>query len=254
MKIDFATLAGLMFGVGIVGLAIASGSNFYIFLNLPGFMIVAGGTIAATMIKYPITGVFISMPLGFKAAFTNDNSRSLDYINLTIKLVKRGRKNGLRTLEKVKISNTFYKKGIQLCADGKEPDFIRKVLTEEIAQEIRREQVGANVFRSIGDSAPAFGMFGTLVGLIQMLSNMTDPSTIGPAMAVAMLTTLYGVLISQLIAYPISEKLVSKITRQQEQRELIMECIIQIQALQNPTSLADILEPYLPGNQRINKD
>jgi chemotaxis protein MotA len=73
-------------------------------------------------------------------------------------------------------------------------------------------------------------------------------------MAVAMLTTLYGVLISQLIAYPISEKLVSKITRQQEQRELILECIIQIQALQNPTSLADILEPYLPGNQRINKD
>ena len=254
MKIDFATLAGLMFGVGIVGLAIASGSDFYIFLNLPGFMIVAGGTIAATMIKYPITGVFISMPLGFKAAFTNDNSRSLDYINLTIQLVKRGRKNGLRSLEKVKISNTFYKKGIQLCADGKEPDFIRKILTEEIAQEIRREQVGANVFRSIGDSAPAFGMFGTLVGLIQMLSNMTDPSTIGPAMAVAMLTTLYGVLISQLIAYPISEKLVSKITRQQEQRELILECIIQIQALQNPTSLADILEPYLPGNQRINKD
>lgn len=254
MKIDFATLAGLMFGVGIVGLAIASGSNFNIFLNLPGFMIVAGGTIAATMIKYPITGVFISLPLGFKAAFTNDNSRSLDYINLTIKLVKRGRKNGLRTLEKVKISNTFYKKGIQLCADGKEPDFIRKVLTEEIAQEIRREQVGANVFRSIGDSAPAFGMFGTLVGLIQMLSNMTDPATIGPAMAVAMLTTLYGVLISQLIAYPISEKLVSKITRQQEQRELILECIIQIQALQNPTSLADILEPYLPENQRINKD
>ena len=97
-------------------------------------------------------------------------------------------------------------------------------------------------------------MFGTLVGLIQMLSNMTDPSTIGPAMAVAMLTTLYGVLISQLLAYPISEKLVSKITRQQEQRELILECIIQIQALQNPTSLADILEPYLPGNQRINKD
>ena len=126
------------------------------------------------------------------------------------------------------------------------------MLTEEITQEIRREEVGANVFRSIGDSAPAFGMFGTLVGLIQMLADMTNPTTIGPAMAVAMLTTLYGVLIAQLIAYPISEKLLSKISRQQELRELLLECIIQIQGLQNPTTLFDILEPYLPGNVRAS--
>ena len=132
----------------------------------------------------------------------------------------------------------------------KDGEFIRKVLVEEIQQEIRREEVGANVFKAIGDSAPAFGMFGTLVGLIQMLSNMTDPSTIGPAMAVAMLTTLYGVLLSQLLAYPISEKLTMKIDRQTALSELILECIVQIQQLQNPTALKDILEPYLPGNQR----
>jgi chemotaxis protein MotA len=252
MKIDFATLAGLIFGVTIVGLAIASGSDFKIFLNLPGFMIVAGGTLAATMIKYPITGVFISMPVGFGAAFTNDKSKAIDYINLTIRLVKIARKSGLQALEGEKIDNLFYKKGIQLCADGKSPEFIRKLLTEEITQEIRREEVGANVFRSIGDSAPAFGMFGTLVGLIQMLADMTNPATIGPAMAVAMLTTLYGVLIAQLIAYPISEKLLSKISRQQELRELLLECVIQIQGLQNPTTLFDILEPYLPGNVRAS--
>jgi chemotaxis protein MotA len=252
MKIDFATLMGLFFGVSIVGLAIASGSDFKIFLNLPGFMIVGGGTFAATMIKYPLTGVFISMPVGFRAAFTNDKSKAIDYINLTIRLVKMARKSGLQSLEGEKIDNLFYKKGIQLCADGKSPEFIRKLLTEEITQEIRREEVGANVFRSIGDSAPAFGMFGTLVGLIQMLADMTNPATIGPAMAVAMLTTLYGVLIAQLIAYPISEKLLSKISRQQELRELLLECVIQIQALQNPTTLFDILEPYLPGNVRAS--
>ena len=250
MKIDFATLAGLIFGVTIVTVAIATGSDLWIFLNLPGFMIVAGGTLAATMIKFPLTGVFISLPLGLKAAFSNDKTKASDYIRLTIRLVKKARKSGLQSLEKEKIPNAFYKKGIQLCADGKDGDFIRKVLTEEINQEIRREEVGANVFRAIGDSAPAFGMFGTLVGLIQMLSNMTDPATIGPAMAVAMLTTLYGVLISQLLAYPISEKLIMKIDRQRSLSELILESILQIQQLQNPTALQDILEPYLPGNQR----
>jgi chemotaxis protein MotA len=250
MNIDFATLAGLIFGVTIVTVAIMSGSPLNIFLNLPGFMIVAGGTLAATMIKFPITGVFVSLPLGLKAAFSNDKTKASDYIRLTIKLVKKARKSGLPSLEKEKLSNAFYKKGIQLCADGKDGEFIRKVLVEEIQQEIRREEVGANVFRAIGDSAPAFGMFGTLVGLIQMLSNMTDPSTIGPAMAVAMLTTLYGVLLSQLLAYPISEKLTMKIERQTALSELILECIVQIQQLQNPTALKDILEPYLPGNQR----
>jgi chemotaxis protein MotA len=250
MKIDLGTLSGLFFGITIVTLAIASGSDFSIFINIPGFAIVVGGTFAATMVKFPISGVFVSMPIGLKAAFSNDNERSADLINTTIRLVKLARKKGLVTLEKQKVSNPFFTKGLQLCADGKDADFIRKVLTEEMSQEIRREEIGSKVFKAIGDSAPAFGMFGTLVGLIQMLSNMDDPTTIGPAMAVAMLTTLYGVLISHLFALPISAKLISKARRQQTQRSLILECVIQIQQLQNPTSLRDILEPYLSSNER----
>ena len=121
-------------------------------------------------------------------------------------------------------------------------------------QEIRREEVGSNVFDAIGDSAPAFGMFGTLVGLIQMLSNMEDPNTIGPAMAVALLTTLYGVLISQLIAYPISQKLMSKLEKQKSQQELMIECIVGIQNLLNPQDLRDRLEPYLPRNKSIRDE
>ena len=111
--------------------------------------------------------------------------------------------------------------------------------------------MGEKVFAAIGDSAPAFGMFGTLVGLVQMLSNMADPTTIGRAMAVALLTTLYGVLIAHLIALPISEKLRAKSGQERENRMLIIEGIVQIHDRQNPTVMVEILEVYLPEKQRL---
>jgi len=249
MKIDLATLAGLVVGIAVVSIAIASGSNFSIFINLPGFMIVVGGTFAATMIKFPITGVFVAMPVGLKAAFSNDKEQASDIVELAVKIVKSARKKGLVSLQNAKVNNQFLKKGLQLCADGKDENFIRKVLTEQMAQEIKKEQVGGLIFHAIGESAPAFGMFGTLVGLIQMLSNMSEPSTIGPAMAVALLTTLYGVLISQLIAFPIAEKLARKASGGQNLRALILESVVQIQQLQNPTTLRDVLAPFLPGSE-----
>ena len=158
------------------------------------------------MIKFPLSGFFIFMPVGMKAAFTNDSDQPRDYIKLAIKLVKKGRKSGLISLENEKFRNPFFKKGIQLCADGRDFDCIRKVLTPEMAHSIQREEVGARVFQTIGGAASAFGMFGTLVGLVQMLSNMSDPSSIGPAMTISLLTTLYGVLLVNLIALPIADK------------------------------------------------
>jgi len=254
MKIDFATIIGLSIGITIVVLAIGNQSDFSIFINLPGLAIVAGGTFASTMIKFPISGVFISLPIGLKAAFSNDNIKETELVTLSVKLVKIARKLSLLALEKEKVPNVFFRKGMQLAADGKDEHYIRKVLTDQMLQEIRREEVGSNVFDAIGDSAPAFGMFGTLVGLIQMLSNMDDPNTIGPAMAVALLTTLYGVLISQLIAYPISQKLMSKLEKQKSQQELMIECIVGIQNLLNPQDLRDRLEPFLPRNKSIRDE
>jgi chemotaxis protein MotA len=247
---DIGTIIGLLFGVTVVSLAILTGSDFTIFLNMPGFLIVVGGTFAATMIKFPLSGVFISMPVGLKAAFMNEKEKPRDYITLAVKLVKKARKNGLVSLEKEKVRNPFYRKGVQLCADGRDLDYIRKILTQEMAQSIQREEVGARVFAAIGEAAPAFGMFGTLVGLVQMLSNMKDPTTIGPAMAIALLTTLYGVLIANLIALPIADKLTDKSARAKTTRALIIECIFQVQQMQNPTAVREILEPFLPEKQR----
>jgi len=250
---DFATISGLIIGVTVVILAIMTGSGLDIFLNLPGFLIVVGGTFAATMIQFPFSGVFISFPIGIKAAFTNQKERPRDFITTAIRLSKLARKNGLLSLEKAKITNPSFRKGLQMCADGRDLDYIRKVLTQEMAQSIQREEVGARVFLAIGETAPAFGMFGTLVGLVQMLSKMNDPSTIGSAMAVALLTTLYGVLIANLIALPIADKLQAKSGQEMELRSLIIECVIQIQQMQNPTAMRDILEPYLPEKQRMSE-
>ena len=202
------------------------------------------------MIKFPLSGFLLALPIGIKAAFTNEKESPRDFINQAVRLCKQARKSGLLSLENNKLKNHFFKKGIQLCVDGRDLDYIRKVLTQEMALSIQREEIGAKVFLSIGETAPAFGMFGTLVGLVQMLSSMSDPTSIGRAMAVALLTTLYGVLIANLIALPIADKLEAKSQQERGIRSLIIECVFQIQQKQNPTEMMEILEAYLPEKQR----
>ena len=250
MSVDFATLGGLVIGITVVLLAILTESDIAIFINIPGLLIVAGGTFAATLIKFPLSGVFISLPLGLKTAFSYEKDRPRDYIEQAVALVKRGRKKGLVSLDGIRLRNPFFTKGVQLCADGRDLDYIRNILTREMAMSIQRDEMGANVFAAIGEAAPAFGMFGTLVGLVQMLSSMNDPTTIGRGMAVALLTTLYGTLIANLLALPIADKLAEKSRQEKETRSLIIECVFQIQQLQNPTSMREVLEPYLPEKQR----
>ncbi len=248
---DITTVLGLIIGIVVVTLAILTGSDLWIFLNLPGFLLVIGGTFAATLIKFPLSGMFVAFTVGIKAAFVNEHDNPRELIDLSIRLTKRARKSGLLSLEKIKVANSFFKKGIQLCVDGRDAEFIRKMLTKEMDMAIMRQEVGEKVFAAIGDSALAFGMFGTLVGLVQMLSTMSDPTSIGRAMAVALLTTLYGVLIAHLIALPISEKLRAKSLLERENRLLIIEGIVQIHDRQNPTVLVELLEAYLPEKQRL---
>ena len=250
MSVDFATLGGLTIGITVVLLAILTESDIAIFINVPGLLIVLGGTLAATLIKFPLSGVFISLPLGLKTAFSYEKDRPRDYIEQAVALVKRARKKGLVSLDGIRLRNPFFTKGVQLCADGRDLDYIRAILTREMAMSIQRDEMGANVFAAIGEAAPAFGMFGTLVGLVQMLSSMSDPTTIGRGMAVALLTTLYGTLMANLLALPIADKRAEKSRQEKETRSLIIECVFQIQQLQNPTSMREVLEPYLPEKQR----
>lgn len=247
---DIATLLGLIIGMAVVALAVLAGSDFWVFLNLPGFLIVLGGTLAATLIKFPIATVFVAFRVGLKAAFGNEHNDIRAIVDQAAEFARIVRKDGFLALENADIRNEFFKKGIQHCVDGIDIAVIRETLTRERNLDYERQEVGERIFRAIGDSAPAFGMIGTLVGLVQMLSTMDDPKTIGPAMAIALLTTLYGALIANLVALPIADKLETKAAQDRLSKSLIIEAILGLHAKHNPDVLTELLEVYLPENQR----
>jgi len=253
-RIDLATLIGLFVGVGVVLAAILVGSDLFIFLNLPGFLIVVGGTMAATFVKFPLNKVFIALMTGSKSALLNIHHDPRNLIETSLELAEIARKKGVLALEEIEVVNPFFRRGIKLCVDGHPPEVIRNALLRDMELSIHRNEEGSSIFKAIGDSAPAFGMIGTLVGLVQMLSSMDDPKSIGPAMAVALLTTLYGAIIANLIALPIADKLEAKTEEERLSKELILESIMQIHQRQSPMILADILEGFLPENQRVRAD
>ena len=247
---DLATLIGLISGVVVIGLAVAVGSDLWIFLNLPGFLIVLGGTFTATLIKFPVSTFLTALVDGTKAVFLERRDDSQELILTAGELAEKVRRAGLLSLENEHIDNVFLRKGNKMCVDGNTPQFIHKVLTTDMTQAIRREEVGERIFRSIGDSAPAFGMIGTLVGLVQMLTDMGDPATVGPAMAVALLTTLYGALIANLIAIPMADKLQTKAMQDRNIRALIIDSVLSIQKGENPHVMDELLEVYVRDAER----
>ncbi|HHJ20797.1 MAG TPA: flagellar motor protein PomA [Gammaproteobacteria bacterium] len=247
---DFATLIGLVIGTTVIAMAMLSGADASVFINIPGLLIVLGGTIASTLIKFPIGDCFRAIGLAIKKAFWQEADRPADLIQLANTLTNIVRKQNLIALENAEVENPLFKKGMQLCVDGHKPEFIRNVLTKEMNLSIERHEMSEKVFRAMGDSAPAFGMIGTLVGLVQMLSSMQEPSSIGPAMAIALLTTLYGALFANLIALPIADKLKSRTDQERINKSLIVESVLGIQQGVNPRVLDELLETYLPSYKR----
>ena len=157
-------------------------------------------------------------------------------------------------LEQVEIENEFLKRGVQHVVDGNDPAFVRKMLSTDISRTIERHEEGQSIFKSIGDVAPAMGMIGTLIGLVQMMANMDDPKALGPAMAVALLTTLYGAVIANVFALPIADKLALRSKQERLTKDLTLEGISAIQEGLNPRVVEDLLKTYLPGNQRETKE
>ena len=246
---DIATLLGLIGGIAVIFAAIITGSDLAVFINLPGLMIVIGGTLAATLIKFPLSHCFSAVRVAFKV-FRNELDNPIDLIRQANELAVLTRKSGILALDGQPVANEFLARGIQLAVDGLPPEFVRKTLLADMEQAMERHEIGQNIFRAIGESAPAFGMIGTLVGLVQMLSNLQDPSSIGPAMAVALLTTLYGALIANLIALPIADKLELRGRQERVNKLLMIESMAAIQQGQNPRLMDEILEAYLPHQQR----
>ncbi len=247
---DLATLIGLIGTVAAILTAILMGGSIDIFVNAPGLMIVVAGTLTVVLMKYPLTVAAHAMKAAGKA-FLNKAQTPKDLIAKCVELSNIARKEGVLGLEQVEIENEFLKRGVMLIVDGNDEQFVRKMLSNDINLTIERHEEGQGIFKSIGDVAPAMGMIGTLIGLVQMMANMSDPKALGPAMAVALLTTLYGAVIANVFALPIADKLALRSKHERITKSLILEGISSIQAGINPRVVEDLLKTYLPGNQRV---
>lgn len=246
---DLATLVGILGAFGIIVAAIVVGGSAIIFVNIPSLLIVGGGTLFAVLIKFPLAHFLTAFKVAAKAFF-NKPEDPMKLIEEGVQLAHIARKEGVLGLEGQDIDNEFLKRGIQLSVDGHEPEFVRGMLGKDINMTIERHERGQAIFKAIGDVAPAMGMIGTLIGLVQMLSAMDDPKAIGPAMAVALLTTLYGAVIANAFALPIADKLAHRSQEERLNKALILETISSIQEGLNPRVMEELLKTYLPAGKR----
>lgn len=248
---DIATLLGIFSAFGLVIVAIALGGGMMLFVNIPSLMIVVGGTMGATMINYPIKDVFGTMAV-LKNVFLAKSMKADDIAARFVEFATKARREGILALEPYvkEVENEFLRKGLQLSVDGLEPNAISEILDTEVAAMKDRHQLGAEIFSTMGAFAPALGMIGTLIGLVQMLQSMDDPNSIGPAMAVALLTTFYGSVLANLVCMPISGKLKTRSKEESHVMEIIRTGVISLTNGDNPRILEQKLLVFMPPKSR----
>ena len=248
---DIATILGVISAFGLVCIAIFMGGGLQLFVNIPALMIVVGGTLGATMINYPLRDVFGVLKVVKKALFARNISVT-ELIKRFVVFAQKSRKEGILALENEikEVNDEFLKKGVQLAIDGLEPQEISDILETEVEFVRSRHQLGAEIFSTMGAYAPALGMIGTLIGLVQMLQTMDDPSKIGPAMAVALLTTFYGSIMANIICLPISGKLKTRSREEVLTKEMAIQGIVSLSNGDNPRILEQKLQAFIPPNQR----
>ncbi|HBR06363.1 MAG TPA: motility protein A [Desulfovibrio sp.] len=246
---DFATLLGLLFGLSLVIGAISLSGSLLQFVDLPSIMIVVGGTLGAICVAYPFEEVIQSFYAGFKV-FASRKVRNRDVVNIMVKVAEISRREGLLALENVQTENVILKKSCQLIADNADPQLIRDTVAIEIASLKRRHLVAQEVFKRLGGLAPSFGMLGTLIGLVQMLMNLSDPTKIGPGMAVAILTSFYGSVLATLLFIPISAKLKARTLQEELHLLIIFEGAKSILENNNPRLVYEKLSSFLSPRER----
>ncbi len=248
---DLATLLGLLGAFGIIVGAMTMSGGIGIFIDVPSVMIVFIGTIFVVLMKFGL-GQFLGCFKVAGKAFMFKLVDPADLIDEVVGLADDARKNGLLALEGKEVSDDFLQSGIQLLVDGHDPEVVKNLMFKDMNEAVKRHDVGSKIWKQMGDTAPAMGMIGTLIGLVAMLSNMSDPASIGPSMAVALLTTLYGAMIANMIALPISDKVALRKDEEGRIKNMIIDAIMGIQAGQNPRVIDSMLRNYLPAKKREN--
>ena len=249
---DISTLIGLMAGFGLLFLAmIVGGGGVDAFMDMPSVAVVFGGACAATLVAFPLAQV---MGVGrvVKNAFTQTVRDPRTLIANMVRYAEVARRDGILALEDMtkEMDDDFIIRGIRMAVDGTDPEVIEQVLVGELDSMGERHNRGRALFECLGKYAPAFGMIGTLIGLVIMLQNMDDPSKIGPGMAVALITTLYGAIVSNLVFLPIADKLAVRSREELLLREVVIKGVMSIQSGDNPRVVEQKLKAFLPPNMR----
>ncbi|HEX7037794.1 MAG TPA: flagellar motor protein PomA [Pseudomonadales bacterium] len=249
---DLATLLGLLGSFGVVIWAMAMGGPISMYVDGPSVLIVFVGTLFIVLMKFSL-GQFLGAVNVAVKAFSFRMPKPEDVIEEVVALADAARKGGLLSLEGREVSSPFLSKGIQLLVDGHDAEVVRNLLRKDLHQTLQRHEGGAKIFTAMGEVGPAMGMIGTLVGLVVMLGNMDDPKSIGPAMAIALLTTLYGAMFANMFALPIADKL--SLRREEEGRikSMIIDALLAIQSGQNPRVIDSMLKMYLPESKRAEE-
>ena len=251
---DLATLIGLVGSFAFILMAMLVGGDLVMFADTSSVLIVFGGSLFIVLMKYNISQFFGAAKIAAKA-FIFKTDKPDDLIAQIVTMSDAARKGGFLALEEMEVENPFLRKGIDLLVDGHDADTVRMILRKDIALTNERHEQGASIFSALGDVAPAMGMIGTLIGLVAMLSNMDDPKSIGPAMAVALLTTLYGSILANMVALPIADKLMLRKNEERLNRLLILDGVLAIQEGQNPRVIDSYLKNYLhEKKRRLNFD
>ena len=248
MKLEKTTFIGLAAGAGCICLSIliSEGSSLGSYLDWPSVLITVGGTIASTVVAYPAKSLK-KLGSSLKTAFKKTKTDLYQDIELIIGIANTARREGLLALENSlsKITDPFMKKGIMLIVDGTDPEFVKTVMEAEICFVQDRHAQSQAIFDSMAAYAPAYGMIGTLIGLINMLKNLNNTDALGPSMAVALITTFYGVIMANLVFNPISKKLKVMTAQEALRKELLLEGLLSIQAGENPRIIQKRLYSFL---------
>ena len=244
--------------VAIAGLLVGSmmeGTQIPSFINIPAMLIVFPGTFGATLAATSMQAMK-AIPALYKKAFSSEPLDLSAQLELLVSFAERARREGLLALdEKVReIEDEFTKKGLQLVVDGTDPDLVREILENEIDGMAARHHHHAMPFEKAGGFAPTLGIIGTVMGLVHVLQNLSQPATLGPAISGAFIATLYGVSSANLVFLPIGNKLKGLSSEEVELRTMTLEGILAIQAGDNPRVVADKLLSFIPPEERVGDD
>lgn len=249
---DTATIAGLVFGVLTILVIMLMDGHLSIYLSEHAAIIIFGGSIAATMIRFPFSSMMHGIPMGMRFAL---QMRPLDPRALIEEITTVAdimRKSGPMALETHQVDDPFLAQGIRYVVDGYDAEFIKDTMEKDRDTFLAHLDEGQKIYRAIGDCAPAWGMIGTLLGMVGMFANMSDPSTLGPFMATALLATLYGAVVANLFCLPIADKLHVKLEEEDISRSLIIDGVLQIRQAKSSGIIREMLLSYLPDHHKAH--